>query len=194
MGAVDKPRKFSKESNMKRETGMSRTVRTIALSLGAVAVLGLSAGGIAHAARGDGGCGGQAMMSGKAPGSYMGKRLDDLHKQLKLTPEQEPAWKAWVGSMPMPGKAGGMQAQRPDFAELAKLPAPERMARMLERHKERQQEMDASLTALRDFYGKLTPEQQKSFDKFHPFGDNKRGGRHHGPQQGMQRGMQQGNG
>lgn len=174
------------------KTGMSRTVRALAVSLGTVAVLGLSAGGIAqaHAARGDGGCGGQ-MMSGKMPGSYMGKRLDDLHKQLKLTPDQEPAWQAWVGSMPAPGKAGGMQSQRPDFAELAKLPVPERMARMLERHKERQQEMDASLTALRDFYGKLTPAQQKSFDQFHPFGDNKRGGRHHGPQQGPQRGAPQ---
>jgi hypothetical protein len=48
--------------------------------------------------------------------------------------------------------------------------------------------MESGLASLRDFYGKLTPEQQKTFDAFHPFGGHQRGGKPRGPQGGPGRG------
>lgn len=153
------------------------------MMVAALTILGVSAGSFAYAARGDGACDGpRMMMSGKAPGEYMGKRLERLHGELKLNAEQETAWKAWSGSLQE--KMAKMRGQRPDFETMSKLPAPERMAQMLERHKERQQEMEAGLNSLRDFYGKLNPEQQKVFDRFQPFGGHQRAHRRGDMQRG----------
>lgn len=160
--------------------------RSTRMMVAALTILGLSAGGFAYAARGDGSCGGPQMMSGMAPAEFMGKRLNGLHAALKLSPEQEPAWQAWTGSMK--DKMARMQAHRPDFAAMSGLPAPERMAQMLERRKEHQKEMEAGLVALRDFYGKLSPEQQKTFDSFRPFGEHRPGGKHFGPHGRQERG------
>lgn len=162
---------------------MKRSTRMIVTAL---TILGVSAGGFAHAARGDGSCDGPRMMSGKAPAEYMEKRLGRLHEQLRLTPEQEPAWQAWTGTMKE--KMTQMQERRPDFEAMGKLPAPERMAQMLERHKEHQKQMESGLASLRDFYGKLTPEQQKVFDGFHPFGGKHHGGKPRGPKGNPERG------
>ncbi|MDX9706472.1 MAG: Spy/CpxP family protein refolding chaperone [Azospira sp.] len=157
---------------MKRNTRMIVTALTI---------LGLSAGGFAHAARGDGTCDGPYAMSGKH-GEYIGKRLDRLHADLKLTPEQDAAWQSWRSetreSMAKLGK------QRPDFKALAQLPAPERMAKMLEMKKEQHKKMEDSLASLRAFYAKLTPEQQKTFDAFNPFSDSRRDGSRRGEGKG----------
>ncbi len=161
---------------------MKRSTRMI---VAALAILGISTGGFAYAARGDGACG-APMMSGKAPGEYMGKRLERLHTELKLSPEQETAWQAWTGDMKE--KMTQMREGRPDATAMAKLPAPERMAQMLERHKERQKEMEAGLASLREFYGKLNPEQQKVFDSFKPFGGHRHGGPRRGPEGGPGRG------
>lgn len=149
------------------------------MMVAALTILGVSAGGFAYAARGDGACDGpRMMMSGKAPGEYMGKRLEKLHGELKLNAEQESAWKAWTGEMQE--KMAKMREQRPDPEAMAKLPAPERMAQMIERHKERQHQMEAGLNSLRDFYAKLNPEQQKIFDRFQPFAGPRHGGQQRG--------------
>lgn len=42
--------------------------------------------------------------------------------------------------------------------------APQRMQTMLDRMKEREGKMANQLAALKTFYNKLTPEQQKTFD------------------------------
>lgn len=177
MGAVD-----NATTTPMKEITMKRNTRMI---VAALTILGVSAGGLAHA-RGDGPCGGPQAMSGKAAGEYMSKRLDRLQTELKLSPEQETAWQAWRGDMKE--KMTKMRERRPDSAALAKLPAPERMAQMLERHKERQQEMEAGLTSLRAFYAKLSPEQQKTFDSFKPFGDHRRDGPRRAPKEGSGRG------
>ncbi len=95
-------------------------------------------------------------------GERMAQHHQQLHDALKLTPEQEGAWKKLIDSQhPMarmqPGKAD----------DWAKLTTPERADRMLERMKEQQSRMTEHVLALKDFYAVLTPEQKKTFDGFH---------------------------
>lgn len=99
-----------------------------------------------------------------------GQRLDALHKELKLTAQQEAAWTTWSGKVKEKLAA---PRDKKDYAAMADLPAPERFAKMVEKGKERQAGMEAALADLKAFYGTLTPEQQKVFDKNQPFG-------HHG--------------
>ncbi|MDQ5882294.1 MAG: periplasmic protein CpxP/Spy [Pseudomonadota bacterium] len=140
----------------------------------AIAILGLTAGGAAYAFRGDGHCAPQ-MMS-KSPAEFAGNRLEKLHAELKLAPEQESAWKTWSDHVKQ--QAAGMKDRRAEQEEMRKLPAPERMEKMLGRMKEHQQKMESGLTAMRSFYATLTPEQQQAFDRFQPFGGRgERGGK-----------------
>lgn len=131
-----------------------------------LALSGLAAMGPAHAFSG-GHCGDRAA-KGASMEKVAASRLDKLHDELKLAPEQEKAWKAW--SEPLLAKAESAQERRPDFAAMEKLPAPERMAQMLERMKEREKEMEEQLASLREFYGSLTAGQKQIFDAFRHFG------------------------
>lgn len=92
-----------------------------------------------------------------------------LHDALKLSPEQEGAWKKFSESMQPPAKA-----ERGKPEEGAKLTMPERAEKMLELAKQRQERMGEHLAALKTFYATLTPEQKKTFDEFHT---GPRGGR-----------------
>lgn len=87
-----------------------------------------------------------------------------LHDQLKLTPEQEPAWQAFVKAtpphFPMPGMAAGGE-------DLSKLSAPERADKMLARLKEHEAVMAQHIEALKTFYAQLNADQKKTFDTFH---------------------------
>lgn len=89
----------------------------------------------------------------------MEKRHAILHDKLKLSAEQETAWKAYIGGMQPP-----MAGKHARFEEMQKLPAPDRMEKMLEFMKERQAEMTVRLVELKKFYAVLTPAQQKVFD------------------------------
>lgn len=147
---------------------MKQNTRAILVAL---AVLGLSAGGTAHAFRGDGDC--RSQMKGQSAEKFAGSRLDKLHADLKLSADQETGWKTW--SAPIQQRAASMKERRPDFEAMSKLPAPERMEKMLERMKEHQKEMEAGIASTRSFYATLTPEQRQVFDRFQPFGDHARG-------------------
>lgn len=92
----------------------------------------------------------------------MEQHHNQLHDALKLTAEQEPAWKTLIESeQPRPALSGG---QPEDWA---KLNAPERAEKMLELSKARQVQMAEHVAALKTFYAALTPEQQKVFEDFH---------------------------
>lgn len=165
---------------MKRKTG------TI---LVAMALAGLVSGGMAYAFGGDGDCGqmrgkggmgGMGGMDSQRMEQMMSRHLDKLHGDLKLSAEQESAWKSWSASVQE--HMASRKDKRPDFAAMAKLPAPERAEKMLELQKARQQEMEASLPALRAFYAKLTPEQQQIFDRSGPFGHREARGDRRGGQ------------
>lgn len=85
-----------------------------------------------------------------------------LHDALKLTAEQEPAWKKLMDSEQPRAAAQGGPAE-----DWAKLNAPERAEKMLELSKARQAQMTEHVAALKAFYAVLTPEQQKTFEDFH---------------------------
>lgn len=91
-----------------------------------------------------------------------------LHDQLKLTPEQEPAWQAFIKDGP-PHLA--MMAGKGE--DLTKLSAPERAEKMLARMKEAEAAMAKHTEALKTFYATLNAEQKKTFDNFHPLRDAK---------------------
>lgn len=100
---------------------------------------------------------------------HMQERLDQLHKELKLTSEQEADWKIWSDAVSEAKK--DRKEARPDFEALRKLPAPERLEKMIEFGKARQAALEEVLDATKTFYGKLTPEQRKTFDDLMPFGE-----------------------
>jgi periplasmic protein CpxP/Spy len=82
-----------------------------------------------------------------------------LHDKLKLNADQEKAWQTFI--------AKGKELRphdRPDPKELDSLNAPQRMEKMLEHGRDREQRMETMLASLKNFYGVLTPEQQKIFD------------------------------
>lgn len=114
------------------------------------------------------------------------KRQQELHAALKLSASQEQAWTAFVAST-KPAE----HAKRGDRrAEFAKLTAPQRMEKMIERQKERTAKMESRLAAIKTFYAVLTPEQQKVFDqkamrghRFHRGGHGHGGHRGHGAMQ-----------
>jgi len=95
----------------------------------------------------------------------MEKRQAALKAELKLTPAQEGAWTAFTAALKPPA---GLLGKRPDFAELAKLPTPERIDKMKALHAQRESEMNAVMDkrgeATKVFYAALSPEQQKVFD------------------------------
>jgi len=102
----------------------------------------------------------------------MQKHQARLHDQLKLSAEQEPAWKSFTEKMQ------ATRGERPNHEELARLPAPERMERMAAMMKQREGKMAERVATVKEFYAVLTPEQQKAFDA--NFMARQRGGKGHG--------------
>lgn len=146
--------------------------------IAALALVGLAGGSLAYAFPGEGHCGPQGMEHAqRSPGQFAEKRLEKLHADLKLAPEQEAAWKAW--SDPIRQHAAAMGDKHKEREAMKALPAPERMEKMLERMKEHEKRMEAQLAVTKTFYGQLNAEQKKAFDAFHPFGGarGERGGR-----------------
>lgn len=132
--------------------------RKIVQSLLLAAGVGVFVAGPVMAEQGCGHMGGNP--EGRA--KMMEQHHNHLHDALKLTAEQEPAWKKLMESeAPRPALSGG---QPEDWA---KLNAPERAEKMLELSKARQVQMTEHVAALKAFYATLTPEQQKAFEDFH---------------------------
>lgn len=96
------------------------------------------------------------------------KRAAELKAQLKLTPEQEPAWNSFVAAMKPDAKA---MPQRPAREELDKLTTPERIDKMRalrdQQHKDMLAAMDKRDQATKTFYATLNAEQKKTFDAQH---------------------------
>lgn len=103
--------------------------------------------------------------------AWFEKRQAELHDKLKLNASQEGAWKNYIARV-KPTEP----PKRPDRAEIEKLPAPERMEKMLGFMQENEKRMADRIAATKEFYAVLTPEQQKIFnDEFMPG----KGRRHH---------------
>ena len=108
------------------------------------------------------------------------QRVAKLRAELKLTPQQEPAFAAFLAA----GKPQQRQLAQAggERTKLAALPAPQRLQLQIERQKQRTARMEARLSALNNFYAVLTPEQKQVMDsKAMRFGGKHRGHRgHHG--------------
>ena len=97
-------------------------------------------------------------------GAHMAKDHKKLHAALKLTPDQEGAWKKMMDAQQPMAMAMGERGRADD---MAKLTTPERADKMLEAMKEHQAHQVEHVAALKEFYAVLTPEQKKVFDDFH---------------------------
>ena len=96
-----------------------------------------------------------------------------LHDTLKLSAEQEPAWKKLIES------EQAMHPAKPAMREdWSKLSVTERADKMLELSKVRQERMGNHVVALKAFYAALTPAQQKSFEDFHAGARSAMGNKH----------------
>ncbi|MBA5637354.1 Spy/CpxP family protein refolding chaperone [Duganella sp. LX20W] len=87
------------------------------------------------------------------------KHQAKLHDLLKLTAAQEPAWTAYQNAI-----KPAAPAEHFDRAAIAKMPAPDRLAKMIDLSKQRTLTMEGHLGALNTFYGQLTTEQKAIFD------------------------------
>ena len=100
--------------------------------------------------------------------AMVAQRAAELKAQLKLSPEQEPAWNAFVAAMKPDAKA---MPQRPAREELDKLTTPERIDKMRalrdQQHKDMLAAMDKRDQATKTFYATLNAEQKKTFDAHH---------------------------
>lgn len=92
----------------------------------------------------------------------MQQHQQKLHDLLKLSPEQEMAWKKLAAS------ETGMSRPAPEGEQAwAKLTTPERGEKRLAFMKANQLLMAEHVAAIKDFYAVLTPEQKVIFDDFH---------------------------
>ncbi|OUM01472.1 Spy/CpxP family protein refolding chaperone [Variovorax sp. JS1663] len=90
------------------------------------------------------------------------QRLADLKQKLHLQSSQEGAWNNFAAAQQRPVRpAGQARAEREAFAKLS---TPQRLERMQARHAERGARFTELMTATRNLYATLSPEQQKTFD------------------------------
>ena len=94
------------------------------------------------------------------------QRQERLKSDLKLTPEQEPAWLAYVARTQ--AKPMVRPAANPGDKPWNQLTTPERIERFKTHQAERQAAMNQRLEAIQSFYGALTPEQKQVFDTRSP--------------------------
>ncbi|MFN3376696.1 MAG: Spy/CpxP family protein refolding chaperone [Burkholderiaceae bacterium] len=89
----------------------------------------------------------------------MQRHLNELKGQLKLSPDQEPAWTAFIAALQPTAKP-----ERPSRDQWAQLTTPQRIDRMQELRQRHAAEADRRAQATKSFYATLNPEQQKTFD------------------------------
>ena len=88
------------------------------------------------------------------------KRMNALHDELALSESQQVAWQDFtVALTPTAHEA------KHDRSEFSQLTTPERLDRMLNMMKLRQEKMASHIQSIESFYSTLTSEQQKIFDQ-----------------------------
>ncbi len=107
------------------------------------------------------------------PGAMADARNAYLKSELKITPAQESAWKAYADHAKQQAEA--MQAWRTTVQGSAQATAPERLELRNQIMKKRQEQMEKGTAAFKDLYAVLTPEQKALADQ--GFGVGMMGGR-----------------
>jgi protein CpxP len=118
----------------------------------------------------------------------MAERQAAFKAELKLTPEQEPAWNAFMART-QPQARPARQGSREDWS---KLTTPQRLDKMQALKVERDAAMAKRVDAIKSFYASLNADQQKVFDSKHLSGFQRAGmhrghGKHHPHHGGQQR-------
>jgi protein CpxP len=136
----------------------NRIIRTLFVAIGltlASASVFASKGGCDHAWSAEHEYGGTARFE---------KHMAKLHDALKLTTAQETAWTEFSNKMkpvnmdkPKMGKAGHQ-----DWKDLS---TPDRLDKVLDNMKSHEKQLAEHAAVVRAFYGALTPDQQKIFDR-----------------------------
>ncbi len=90
---------------------------------------------------------------------HFDQRMAELHAALKLMSNQEATWADFVSEL-QPAKT-----ERHDPQQWQNLNTPERLDRMLDNMKSREQKMAERAASIRSFYATLTPDQQRTFDQ-----------------------------
>jgi Spy/CpxP family protein refolding chaperone len=136
--------------------------KSVKMVLAGMAIVALSASVYARGGEdcGYGAHGGMMGMDQERMEKFHEQHLAKLHDKLKLTAQQETAWKKFAAQKPILDKAN-----RPDPAEMDKLNAPQRLEKGLEHMKAMEARLGEHLAVLKEFYAVLTPEQQKIFDE-----------------------------
>lgn len=118
----------------------------------------------------------------------MAERQAAFKAELKLTPEQEPAWNAFVART-QPQARPARDHSREDWS---KLTTPQRLDKMQALKAERDAAMAKRTEAIKSFYAALNADQQKVFDSKFMSGYQRAGmrgehgqHRHHGGHQRM---------
>lgn len=122
----------------------------------------------------------------------MAERQAAFKAELKLTPEQEPAWNAFIARTQPPAGAMLRRGEREDWS---KLTTPQRLDKMQALKAERDAAMAKRVDAIKSFYAALNADQQKVFDSkriggFQRAGMHRDHGghhRHHGEHPGMKK-------
>jgi protein CpxP len=118
----------------------------------------------------------------------MAERQAAFKAELKLTPEQEPAWNAFIART-QPQARPAREGSREDWSRLT---TPQRLDKMQALKVERDAAMAKRVDAIKSFYASLNADQQKVFDSKHMSGFQRAGmhrghGKHHPHHGGQQR-------
>jgi periplasmic protein CpxP/Spy len=111
----------------------------------------------------------------------MVEHQERLKASLQLTPQQEPAWNAFIARMQPAQRAAQPRLDRDAWKQLS---TPERLDRMEAMKAERDRAMTQRHEAIRSFYAQLNPAQQKAFDAQHGIGVMRAGMKAHGMRHG----------
>lgn len=112
--------------------------------------------------------------------AHRAERLERLRADLKLTPEQEPAWLAFVART----TPKAQERSATDRTEGSQLNTLQRLERMEARHEAHSAAMKQRIDATRSFYAALSDDQKKVFDE-QAMGGMMRTGMHGGHRMGM---------
>jgi len=102
------------------------------------------------------------------PGAMADARNAYLKNELKITPTQESAWKAFADQRKQQAEA--MQAWRTTVQGSAQATAPERLELHNQIMKKRQEQAEKAAAAFKELYAVLTPEQKALADQRVGFG------------------------
>jgi protein CpxP len=96
-------------------------------------------------------------------GAGLDKRLDKLKTDLQLQPNQEGAWQTYTGSLK--SQQENRKAQWQQAKAQAATTLPERLDQHVTFAKQREADLEAMVSATKQFYSTLTPAQRVVMDK-----------------------------